>query len=91
MIYASLSFWKGAAERAIATGAQFCLLVLGVGVGAGALPGETAQIVNALTLNYVTLGGAFLGGALVSVLTSLARPDFVAGAPGASPVPLARH
>ena len=65
------AFWKGAAERALKSGAQFALLTLGVGLTAGAVDGETAQVINAFTVNFVTLGGTFLGGALVSVLTSI--------------------
>jgi len=64
-------FWKAAAERGIKTGAQFVLLILGVGVGAGAGESGTAQVVNALALDYATLGGAFVGGVLVSALTSV--------------------
>ncbi|QEP08725.1 holin [Glutamicibacter sp. ZJUTW] len=64
-------FWKGVAERGIKTGAQFALLTLGVGVTAGTVDGEAAQVINAFAVDFVTLGGAFLGGVLVSVLTSL--------------------
>lgn len=70
-------FWKGAAERGIKSGAQFALLTLGVGLTAGAVDGETAQVINAFTVNFATLGGAFLGGVLVSALTSLAFPSKV--------------
>lgn len=65
------AFWKGAAERALKSGAQFALLTLGVGLTAGTVDGETAQVINAFTVNLATLGGTFLGGALVSVLTSI--------------------
>lgn len=65
------SFWKAAAERALKSGAQFVLLVLGVGVVAGTGDGESAQVINAFALDYVTLAGAFGGGVLVSVLTSI--------------------
>jgi hypothetical protein len=70
----TVDFWRGAAERALKSGAQFALLTLGVGVVAGGVDGETAQVINAFTINFFTLGGAFLGGGLVSVLTSLAIP-----------------
>ena len=73
----SLLFWKGVAERGIKTGAQFALLTLGVGLTAGAVDSETAQVINAFTVNFATLGGAFLGGVLVSALTSLALPENV--------------
>lgn len=68
----TIAFWKGATERAVKSGAQFALLTLGVGVTAGAVDGETAQVINAFAVNFATLGGAFLGGVLVSALTSLA-------------------
>lgn len=67
----SAEFWRGALERAIKTGAQFVLLVLGVGVGSGVVDTDTAQVINAFALDYLTLGGAFMGGVLFSVLTSL--------------------
>lgn len=70
-------FWKGALERAVKSGAQFVLLVLGVGVAAGGVDTETAQVINAFALDYVALGGAFLGGVLMSVLTSVAFPAAV--------------
>ena len=73
----TIEFWKGAAERGIKTGAQFALLTLGVGVTAGTGEGETAQAINAFAVDFVTLGGAFLGGVLVSVLTSLVLPGKV--------------
>ncbi|MEE6280132.1 hypothetical protein [Georgenia sp. MJ170] len=89
MIYATRKFWKGAAERAIATGAQFVGLVVGVGVTAGAVDGETAEVLNAFTLDWLTIGGSFAGGAFASLVLSLARPKFVAGEPGATPEPIA--
>ena len=73
----TLEFWRGVAERGIKSGAQFALLTLGVGLTAGTVDGETAQVVNAFAVNFVTLGGAFLGGVLVSALTSLAFPSNV--------------
>lgn len=73
-------FWKGALERAVKSGAQFVLLVLGVGVVAGGVDTETAQVINAFALDYVALGGAFLGGVLMSVLTSVAFPAAVPAA-----------
>lgn len=65
------SFWKEATERALKTGAQFVLVTLGVGLAAGAGDGETAEVINALTLDWLNLGGVFLGGAFVSYLFSL--------------------
>lgn len=76
-VYASRDFWLGAAERAVKTGAQFFLMVLGVGVTAGVVDGQTASVVNALALDYLTLAGAFAGGVLVSLMTSLAFPKNV--------------
>lgn len=89
MIYATRKFWKGATERAIATGAQFAGLVVGVGITAGGLEGETAEVINAFTLDWGTIGGAYVGGMVASLLLSLARPRFVAGEPGATPEPVA--
>jgi hypothetical protein len=54
-------FWQAAAERSLKTAAQVVL----VGVG------DDILNINALELNYAELGGLALGGALVSVLTSL--------------------
>ena len=62
------AFWIAASERATKSGAQFVLLTIGGGIAAGAAGDET---VNALLLDYPTLGGVFLGGALISYLTSL--------------------
>lgn len=76
----TLEFWRGVAERGIKSGAQFALLTLGVGLTAGTVDGETAQVINAFTVNFVTLGGAFAGGVLVSALTSLALPGNVPSA-----------
>lgn len=73
----TLAFWKGALDRALRSGAQFVLLVLGVGVAAGGVDNETAQTINAFALDYKALGGAFLGGALMSVVTSVAFPGNV--------------
>lgn len=56
----TIRFWKDAAERAVKTAAQAVLLAIGGGA------------VNALTLDWATLGGSFLGGALLSLLTSIA-------------------
>lgn len=53
-------FWRDTVERALKTAAQAVILALGGGA------------VNVLTLDWVTLAGAAGGGALLSVLTSLA-------------------
>ena len=54
------SFWRDATERASKSAAQAALLALGGGAA------------NVLTLDWFTLGGAAGGGALLSLLTSLA-------------------
>lgn len=84
MIYATREFWSGAAERAIATGAQFAVGVVLSGAAAGTVTGETAEVINAFALDVRTVIGAFIGGIVLSVLTSLARADFVAGKPAGS-------
>jgi len=62
MTIATLAFWKATAERAVKTGAQFVLVSWGIGDG----------IMNAWTIEPIEVGGMFLGGIAVSVLTSLA-------------------
>ena len=56
----SAAFWRDAAERASKTAAQSAILALGGGAA------------NVLTLDWLTLGGAAGGGALLSLLTSVA-------------------
>lgn len=63
-------FWLDTAERAIKTGGQFAIVFLGIGLVGDAT--DTTEIVNVFTIDFLNLGGVFLGGGLVSVLTSLA-------------------
>lgn len=65
----TIAFWRAASERAIKSAAQG-LLVAGVG----------AAGFDALTANYETLGGAALGMALASILTSVASDALTDGA-----------
>jgi hypothetical protein len=53
-------FWKETAERAVKTAAQSALLVIG------------ADQMNALTADWGDVAGFASGGAILSVLTSLA-------------------
>lgn len=54
------AFWKAAAERAAKSAAQSALLVLG------------AEQVDVLAVSWAELAGLTAGGALLSLLTSLA-------------------
>lgn len=58
-------FWRDAAERALSTAAQSALLVIG------------ADQFNALTLDWQNLAGFAAGGAVLSLLKSLAAGKFV--------------
>lgn len=66
------SLWlRAAAVRAIKTAGQFGVLVILAG---SVLPvgGDNSQVISAWLVDWHTLAGAALGGALFSVLTSLA-------------------
>ena len=54
------TFWRRAIERAVKTAAQSAILVIG------------ADQINALQVGWVDVGGFALGGAILSLLTSLA-------------------
>ena len=58
------TFWKAATERALKTAAQAAVLVIG------------ADQVNVIGLDLATLGGFAAGGALLSMLTSIASVPF---------------
>ncbi|MCT1857338.1 holin [Micrococcus luteus] len=68
-IYTTPDFWRGAAERAIKTFAQALLGVL-TGGATGVLDVDWVAALSVAAL--ATIG---------SILTSLATPDFTAGAP----------
>jgi hypothetical protein len=78
----TLQFWRAVLDRAIKTGAEFVLAVLGVaGYSATQLHTESGELLNALTWNWLTLGGAFLSGALLAVLMNLATASATDGNP----------
>ncbi|MFV8169807.1 holin [Mycolicibacterium peregrinum] len=56
----TIQFWKDAGERALKSAAQGAILALGGGA------------TNVLALDWLTLAGAAGGGALLSLLTSIA-------------------
>ena len=65
------AFWKSTAERALKSAAQTALVVIG---------GD--QLVNAISVDWLDVGGFALGGAALSVLTSLGSG--AVGGPGPS-------
>ena len=68
-IYATSAFWQGAAERAIKTFAQALLGVL------------TSGATGLLDVDWVAALSVAALATVVSLLTSLATPDFTSGAP----------
>lgn len=65
--YATKAFWAGAAERAIKTAAQTLIAVIGTG---------TLGILDVDWLTALSVAGL---ATVLSVLTSVAQPEFVAG------------
>ena len=68
-IYATSAFWQGAGERAVKTFAQALLGVL------------TGGATGVLDVDWVAALSVAALATIVSLLTSLATPDFTAGAP----------
>lgn len=66
--YWTKAFWSGAAERAVKTFAQSAAAFV------------TADVVGLVDLDFAGLGSVAGLAALVSLFTSVANPDFVAGA-----------
>ena len=64
----SVSFWRGAGERAVKTFAQALVAVIGVGA------------VGLLDVDWIGALSAALLATVVSVLTSIGNADFTAGA-----------
>jgi hypothetical protein len=67
----TLIFWKKATERALKSGANFVIAVLTAAGVSSQIDTSTAHVVNALTWDYKSLGGAFIAGMIISYLTSL--------------------
>ena len=61
----TLAFWKAATERAVKSAAQSAILVIGAD-----------QVVNAIAVDWPEVGGFALGGAALSLLTSLISAPF---------------
>ena len=59
----SKAFWVSAGERAIKTVAQTALALLG-----------SSQVVSAINVNWVEIGGIALLSGILSILTSIAIP-----------------
>lgn len=75
-------FWRAVADRAVKTGAEFVLAVLGVaGYSSTQLHTPGGELLNALTWNYVTILGAFLSGAFLAVMVNLATAAATDGNP----------
>jgi hypothetical protein len=59
----SKAFWESAIERAVKTLAQTALALLG-----------TSQVVSAIDVNWLEIGGVAVLAAILSILTSVALP-----------------
>lgn len=71
----TVTFWKSAAERALKTAAQTLLLAAGAGAG-----------FNLFAFDWKSAAGAVLGGAVLSLLTSIGSAPFgPAGSPSLVP------
>jgi len=62
----TVEFWKEVAERSLKTAAQFVLGAWGIGDG----------LYNAFDMDWGLAGGAALGGAILSLLTSIVSAPF---------------
>lgn len=71
-------FWEGVGDRAARTAAQFATFNLALQVGPEALESGF----NGLTVDFIAMAGWALGGALLSLLTSIAVPAKVGEQPG---------
>lgn len=83
------AFWKGAAERAIATFFQTFVAILSVSIGGALIPAVGIEGVSWLAV----LSGSAVA-AILSLAKSLATPDFTAGTspePAQTPVTHIEH
>ena len=74
-VYATKSFWAGTFERAVKTAAQSLIAVIGTG---------TLGILDVDWLTALSVAGL---ATVLSVLTSVAQPEFVAGETDQTPPP----
>ena len=74
-VYATKAFWAGVAERSLKTAAQTLIAVIGTG---------TLGILDVDWLTALSVAGL---ATILSVLTSVAQPEFVAGETDQTPPP----
>lgn len=67
------TFWRATAERAASTAAQAALLVLGADL--------IDEGINVATIEWETVGGFALGGAVLTVLKCVASARMTGGGP----------